>query len=125
MTYSNAVWRAWILHHAFAGLGFSSDDVFVEFGRDAAHQELGPCAWVVLKAQGLTFTLSVGPVEKEKFAVEWMDFITSLKSISEEELEAAWESRDELFNTPGFAAKLTEGLLRKGFSLPAVQRKKN
>lgn len=123
--YSDAVWRAWIVHHALSGLGFKSDDVFVEVCGNAEQPTTGLWAWVVLRTQDKKFTHGVGPVDGDAFHAEWLRFVADLKSIPEAELGKHWDDRDALMHYHGWSVALVEGLLRKGFTFPYVHRRMN
>lgn len=107
----------WAWQQAFRKLGFSSDNIFVSINRNGEIPGAPLWVFVLLKTQGLDFTVPAGPFEvsEETFAAKWTEFCTAFneRRIDEGDLIAAYQERMADKHVP-----LVEGLLRKGFRIP-------
>ena len=78
--YPEEVRECWAVHQAFRALGFAPEDIYVAVGGDARHPEFNAALFVVLKAQGKEFIVTLGGYASEEQAEavlqQWEAFAT-------------------------------------------------
>jgi hypothetical protein len=109
--------ECWAWQQAFRKLGFPSENIFVSINRNGAIPDSPPWVFVLLRAQGLEFTVPAGPfdVTEQEFAAKWTEFCDAFNAgkIDESDLMAEYNER--------MADKhvlLVESMVRKGFRIP-------
>jgi hypothetical protein len=74
-----AVQECWCIHQAMRQLGFSADDIYVAMAKDARAPHVPVSLFVVLKAQGEEFNVTLcgcsSEEEAEKVLEEWNRFV--------------------------------------------------
>jgi hypothetical protein len=96
--YPEAIKECWAVHQVFRKLGFEAKDIYVATGKDARCPGSVPALFVVLKAQGTSFTVTVGrydsEVEVEADLALWAVFVELLSDKSRDEavLTSIYES---------------------------------
>jgi hypothetical protein len=81
--YPEEIRECWAVHQALRSLGFSPDDIYVALGADARNPEFAAALFVVLKAQGKEFIVTLAGYESEERAEamlgKWTEFVTLWK----------------------------------------------
>lgn len=77
--YPAEIQECWAVHQAFRALGFPPEDIYVAVGKDARHPEFEVALFVLLKAQGKEFLVTLGGYPSDE-AVEsvlgkWTEFV--------------------------------------------------
>ncbi len=114
--FSKTVVSTWCWHQMFEGLGFKSDDIFVQVARNGSVPDGPPWLFVFLRTQGKEFVVSTGPANWETTRDEWLRFIAAYvgHEIPDSDLRDAYQAHIAI-HSPVF---LVTGLLDKGFFFP-------
>ena len=115
--YPSVLVDGWTVHEAMRRLGFRADDIFFECACDALAGG-APSLFVVLRAQGKSFAVTLGPLgdlTPKTMLTFWKSFCEDIKTFPEVDLQRAYDTG--LVGRLGRAALLM-GILEKGFWLP-------
>lgn len=126
LDHSPVMQNVWAWHMALQRCGFKSDDIFVEFARNAGLPGGPSFVFILLKAQGLTFRMDggvLGPFVEETndalvegWAAMWTQLVEDYRAGAYSE-----ESLREVYNAcvieSGRTVGLVTALLNKGFQL--------
>lgn len=79
LSFSEDIRECWSVHQVFRALGFSADDIYIAVGKDIRHPEVEAILFVVLRAQGRDFNVTVGAYFSEEEAdaavKKWSEFV--------------------------------------------------
>ena len=111
-SFSEDIRECWAVHQTLRRLGFLSDNIYISIGKDIRYPEAEACLFVVLKAQGKEFTVTVGVYPKETqadFAVDmWTDFVNLANNgeFDKKNLDEIYESSHVFKNCVQFVLAL-------------------
>lgn len=116
--FSEDIRECWAVHQAFRSLGFLPDNIYISVGRDIRHPQADACLFVVLKAQGKDFTVTVGAYPSEEKATAavgtWHNFVTLANggAFERESLDKIYESSHVFANSVELVLSLHEKGIR-------------
>ena len=80
MQYPEPIRECWAVHQAFRALGFAPEEIYVAIGKDARHPQFEAALFVVLRAQGKEFLVTLDGYASEAAAEaavnQWEAFAT-------------------------------------------------
>lgn len=132
---SEPIRYAWVYHEALRRLGFRSDDIYVGIVDGVVGSAIMPVVHVRLVVDGRPFGIHVAVWNRgeEAFKREWQAFIDHLigtvgvEQYGDQDFHGLWDATvKELARRPELdVSGLPGALVRNGFTLPVIQKRKS
>jgi len=110
--YPDAVKECWCVHQALRALGFAPENIYIAVGQDERHPQFDAALFVVLKAQGKEFIVTLELYASEAAADadvdQWNAFaeLSNEGAFDQEVLEEIYAASNVVQNKVAFASAL-------------------